>query len=108
LAEGTVVAGIVHEFPERNMDGADNGVAEGAVGDELDLKRQTILLGQRFVDGEFHGVVPRGVAAGVFVDVGGGALRVERVAGERNDGVYVHLGEEVNVLDVLCGYDVEF
>jgi len=80
------------------VDGADDGVAEGAVGDELDLEGQTVLLCQRFVDGEFHRKVPLGVAAAVFVHMGGCTLKMKRVAGERNDGVNVHLGEKINIL----------
>lgn len=109
MAEGAYLGRVVEKLPEGDVDGADDRVAgEGAVGDELDIEGQTVLLGQGLVDGEFGGVVPRGVGAAVLVDVGGGALRVEGVAGERNDGVHVHLGEDVNIFEILGGYDVEF
>jgi len=84
------------------MDGADEGVAEGAVGEELDLEGQTVLLGQSLVDGEFHRKVPLGVAAAVFVHLGGCTLKMKRITGERNDGVNIHLGKKINILYVFC------
>jgi len=84
------------------MDGADDGVAEGAIGDEFGLEGQTVLLCQRFVDGEFHRIVPFGVATAVFVHVGGCRLKMIRVTGERHDDVNVHLREKINILYVFC------
>lgn len=108
LSEG-IAAVVVEELLEGDVDGANNGGSgEGSVRDELDLEGKTVLLNQRLVDGEFHWEVPCGACSAVFVDVGGGALGVVGVAGDRNDGVHVHLGEQVNIFEILCGYDVEF
>lgn len=82
------------------MDGADEGVSgEGAIGDELDLEGETILVSEGLVDRELHRKIPGGVCASVSVD---GRLGLLGVAGERNDGVDVHLGEEVDIFDVFC------
>lgn len=94
---------------ERDMDAADVLVGgEGADASEPDFEGEAILLRERFVECEVDGEIPRGVGAAFFVDGGLGLVAVEWVTGDRNDGVYVHLDEEVAVLDVLCGCEVEF
>nr|AFK45251.1 unknown [Lotus japonicus] len=91
------------------MDGADDSISgEGTVGEELDLERETILLGERFVDDEFHREVPCRGGAGVFVDMGGGGLRMKRIAGDGDNSVDIHLREEINIFEIFRRYDVEF
>jgi len=44
--------------------------------DESEFKRETIMVGERFIDGELDGDVPSGVSSSVTMDVGGGDLWV--------------------------------
>lgn len=59
------------------------------------------------IDGELDGVVPRMLRSSGSVD--GSFLLVVLlgiVAVDPNDGVYVHLGDEVDIFKILCGVDV--
>lgn len=102
-----IVVTVVHggqKLLDRDVDFADVLVAEAAVADELDDEGEAVVLGERLVDGEGDGEVPGGVGAGATVDVGLGFLRgFVRVAGDRNDGVYVHFGNQIHVFQVICG-----
>ena len=89
------------------MDGADEGVAECTVGDDLDLKRETILLRQGVAEIELHRKIPRRAGSSVAIDAGFELLGVVDVAVERNDGVYVHLGYQIDILEILGGNDHE-
>ena len=71
----------------------------------LDLhdEREVVLLHRADVYGEFHGEIPLGVRAAVLVNVRSLLIGVvvEVVIVDRNDGVQVHLGEKIQVLQVL-------
>jgi len=79
----TGIGRVIKKSLERDTDLA-NGTAweEFSIGDEFDFERETIIVGERFVDGELDGDVPCGVSSGVTVDVGGGDLWVEWVAND--------------------------
>lgn len=102
-----VLAEILEQLLHGNHDLPDLGFAEGADGDELDLEFEAVLLESGVVEREFEGVVPLGVGAAVLVDRGP-ELVLLGGAGDRNDGVDVHLGEEVDVLDVIGGEERHF
>ncbi|KEH37363.1 hypothetical protein MTR_2g035965 [Medicago truncatula] len=67
------------------MEGANYGIAweEFSTGEEFDFEREAILVGERFIDDELDGDVPCGVSSSsVTMDVGGGGLWVDLVAGD--------------------------
>lgn len=75
---------------------------------DVDAEEQSVVAGEVVVDGEFGGEIPSGVVAGVFVNRGfDSTMFLARVAGDGNDGVYVHFREEVHILEVLSGDNVE-
>jgi len=105
MLEGFSVTGLVEELPDGDVDPADFLVGgEVALAKELDFEGQAVLARERFVDSELLGYVPRGVGAAVSVD---GSLDLLN-AGERNDGVHVHLGEEIHVFQILRRSEAEF
>jgi len=92
MLEGFSVTGLVEKLLDGDEDLADFLVGgEVALAAELDFEGQAVLACERFVDSYVLGYVPRGVGAAVSVD---GSLNLLN-AGERNDGVHVHLGEEI-------------
>jgi len=72
---------VIKKSLERDTDLA-NGTAweEFSIGDEFYFKRETIMVGERFFDGQLDRDVPCGVSSGVTVDVGGADLWVEWIA----------------------------
>lgn len=66
----------------------------------FDLEDQVLSgPGGVLIDRKPHGVVPRRVRAGVLVD--GGLLLGARVVGEVNDDVWVHLADEIDILEIF-------
>lgn len=95
-------AQAVEELLEGDLDFADFGVAQAAFGDELDVEGEAVVEQSGVVESKLDGVVvPLRVCAAVFGDGGLGLLLlVAGVAGDRNGGVDVHLGEHIDVLEV--------
>lgn len=95
-------AQAVEELLEGDLDFADLGVAQAALGDELDVESEAVVEQSGVVESELDGVVvPLRVCAAVFGDGGlGRLLLVAGVAGDRNGGVDVHLGEHIDILEV--------
>lgn len=92
------------EVGDRHVHFADVLVAEGAQAAEVEDHG---LAEDDVVNGESHGGggVPGGVLAAASVD--GGLLLGGRVAGDGNDGVDVHLAEEVDFVEISCGDDFD-
>ena len=86
--------------------------ADFFVADEFPLRldlydeREAVLLRRADIYGEFHREIPLGVWAAVLVDVrslliGVVVVVVEVVVVDRNGDVQVHIGEKIQVLQVL-------
>lgn len=78
-------------------------VAEAALADELEDEGEAALLGKTLVNGEVHvKVIPGGMSAAVLGYEGFGFLLFLGVAVEDgDDGVYGHLGKEVDIFEVF-------
>lgn len=101
---GLTVAGAGEELCKRDMDLADIAIAEGTLSteDDDDDMAGGIVRGK----GEAKSGVPGWVGAAVAIR--GGALHAAAVAVDGYDGVDLHLGEEVDVLEVFGGDEGDF
>lgn len=68
----TGIGRVIKKSQERDTSLA-NGTAweEFSIGNEFDFERETIMVDERFLDGELDGDVPCSVSSNVTVDVGG-------------------------------------
>uniref|UniRef100_A0A2P2LB86 WW domain-binding protein 2-like n=1 Tax=Rhizophora mucronata TaxID=61149 RepID=A0A2P2LB86_RHIMU len=83
------------------MDHADFFVAEAPVRFDLEFKGEAVLLEGSLVDGEFHGEIPTGVGPTALVDMGLLFLVRRGIAFDGNHRVNVHLGEEIDIFQVI-------
>jgi len=69
---------VIKKFLERDGDGADCCIPWEVfvTGEEFDFEKETILVSERFVNGEIDEEIPYGVSSGVRVVVGGGEFIV--------------------------------
>uniref|UniRef100_A0A7C8ZFL1 Uncharacterized protein n=1 Tax=Opuntia streptacantha TaxID=393608 RepID=A0A7C8ZFL1_OPUST len=67
----------------------------------LDLENQILPSGIRggFIDGESHGVIPNRVGPSVLMN--GRLLLGVGIVGEVNDDVWIHLSNEIDVLEIF-------
>ncbi|KAF5454071.1 hypothetical protein F2P56_023763 [Juglans regia] len=96
----------VQEFLDRDVDFADLFIPQAPIGLDLDDEGEAVLLCGGVVDSELDREVPFRACPTIFV---GGCLVLRGfevvVAVDLDDGVDVHLGEKIDILQVLRGLD---
>ena len=95
-----VVSGTAKELFDRHVDFPDVFVAEEVpLVPELKDEIQPVRLSCRFINGEPHGVIPRGTGPAILVDRC--FLLRARVARDCGDYVDVHLGEGAHIFEIF-------
>lgn len=96
------VAGGIKKLLHRNVDLADIPIAEIPLATELEIEGKAVSPSGGLVDSEFDREIPDRIAATFFIDGSFESLagfRLGIVGGhELDDGVNVHLHEEIDVV----------
>jgi hypothetical protein len=106
LAVGASIGRRIEKFFNGHVDFADVFVSQGSLADKLEVEHKAVHLQSRLVDGEFHREIPRGIGAPLVILRCLGLLLLAFIpAGDRNDGVDVHLGNEVELVQIHGGLE---
>lgn len=110
----TAAAAGIQKLLHRNVDIADVLIAEITLAAEPENEREAVSPSGVFVDGEFHNEIPNRAAAAFLIDGGFefldslGLGLAGGVVGELDDGVDVHLRDEIDVVEISGRDELDF